>query len=105
MFFAKSGPASSSDFVFSAIFALAGFIIAILWGTGVYVRHTLDSLDLDEIRYDCEKSVLFEGGKKLVWPKVFARTKGMPVQSVSNRIARKKLNVEVKYGRIYVACE
>ncbi len=71
----------------------------------MYARHTLDSLDLDEIRYVCEKSVLFEGGKKLVWPKVFARTKGMPVQSVYNRITRKKLTVEVKYGRIYVVCE
>ncbi len=39
---------------------------------------------------------MFEGGKKLVWPKVFARTEGMPVQSVYNRITRKKLNVEVK---------
>ncbi len=71
----------------------------------MYARHTLDSLDLDEIRYVCEKSVLFEGGKKLVWPKVFARTKRMPVQSVYNRITRKKLTVEVKYGRIYVVCE
>ncbi len=34
--------------------------------TGVNARHTMDSLDLDEIRYDCEKSVLFEGGKKCI---------------------------------------
>ena len=68
-------------------------------------RSGVGSLDLDEIRYVFEKSVLFEGGKKLVWPKVFARTEGMPVQSVYNRITRKKLNVEVKYGRIYVVCE
>ena len=74
-------------------------------GAGVYARHMTDSANLERICYDCDKSVLIEGDRRLIWPKVFAKIKGMPVQSVYNRIARKKLEVEVRHNRIYVVCE
>jgi predicted NUDIX family NTP pyrophosphohydrolase len=70
--------------------------------TEVHSRHISKSEEFELVRLNCDLSKLEENGVKLVWPKVYAKMRKLPVQTIYNWIARKKLRSVTRRGRIYV---